>query len=118
MLAHEISHVTQQHLLRAFEDEQKCAADVLAMLGAIVASAHQSPYSTSNSGVGAIVTAEGIAEQLQINFTRADEAEADRVGIQTLASAGYDPDAMADFFDAHAARDAPGSTTTTCRSCS
>lgn len=100
VLAHEISHVTQQHLVRAVEAEQKYAPlMVLAMVGAIVASAHQSPYNTSNSGVGAIVTAEGLAEQMQINFTRADESEADRIGIQTLAKAGYDPDAMADFFD-------------------
>ncbi len=100
VLAHEISHVTQQHLVRAVEAEQKYAPlMVLAMVGAIVASAHQSPYNTSNSGVGAIVTAEGIAEQMQINFTRADESEADRIGIQTLAKAGYDPDAMADFFE-------------------
>jgi predicted Zn-dependent protease len=100
VLAHEISHVTQQHLVRAVEAEQKYAPlMVLAMVGAIVASAHQNPYSTSNTGVGAIATAEGIAEQMQINFTRADESEADRIGIQTLAKAGYDPDAMADFFE-------------------
>ncbi|HEX4481436.1 MAG TPA: M48 family metalloprotease [Rudaea sp.] len=100
VLAHEISHVTQQHLVRAVEAEQKYAPlMVLAMVGAIVATAHQSPYNTSNSGVGAIATAEGLAEQMQINFTRADESEADRIGMQTLAKAGYDPDAMADFFE-------------------
>ncbi|MDR3388392.1 MAG: M48 family metalloprotease [Rudaea sp.] len=99
VLAHEISHVTQQHLVRAVEAEQKYAPLlVLAMVGAIVASAHQSPYSTSNSDIGAIATAEGLAAQMQINFTRADESEADRVGIQTLAKANFDPDAMADFF--------------------
>lgn len=100
VLAHEISHVTQQHLVRAVEAEQKYAPlMVLAMVGAIVAASHQSPYSTSNTDVGAIATVEGLAEQMQINFTRADELEADRIGIQTLAKAGYDPDAMADFFE-------------------
>jgi beta-barrel assembly-enhancing protease len=100
VLAHEISHVTQQHLVRAVEAEQKYAPlMVLAMLGAIVAASHQSPYSTSNADVGAIASIEGLAAQMQINFTRADESEADRVGIQTLAKAGYDPEAMADFFD-------------------
>jgi predicted Zn-dependent protease len=99
VLAHEISHVTQQHLVRAVEAEQKYAPlMVLAMVGAIAASAHQSPYSTSNSGIGAIAAAEGLAAQMQINFTRADESEADRVGIQTLAKANFDPDAMAEFF--------------------
>src|SRR6185369_12476444 len=50
----------------------------------------QNPYSTSNSDVGAIAVAQGLAAQMQINFTRADESEADRVGIQTLAKAGFD----------------------------
>ncbi|HSN00570.1 MAG TPA: M48 family metalloprotease [Rudaea sp.] len=99
VLAHEISHITQQHLVRAVEAEQKYAPLlVLAMVGAIVASAHSSPYSTSNSDMGAIATATGLAQQMQINFTRADEEEADRVGIQTLAKANFDPDAMAEFF--------------------
>src|SRR5512141_1085259 len=99
VLAHEVSHITQNHLVRAVEAEQKMAPlMVLAMIGAIAASAHQSPYSTGNSDMGAIAVAQGLAAQMQINFTRADEAEADRVGIQTLAKAGFDPDAMAEFF--------------------
>jgi predicted Zn-dependent protease len=100
VIAHEVSHITQNHLVRAVEAEQKMAPlMVLAMIGAIAASAHQSPYSTSNSDVGAIAVAQGLAAQMQINFTRADEAEADRVGIQTLAKAGYDPDSMAEVFE-------------------
>jgi len=99
VLAHEISHVTQQHLVRAVEAEQKYAPlMVLAMLGAIVAASHQGSGSTSNADMGAIATAQGIMQQLQINFTRADESEADRIGIQTLARANFDPDAMAGFF--------------------
>jgi predicted Zn-dependent protease len=86
--------------VRAVEAEQKMAPlMVLAMIGAIAASAHQNPYSTSNADVGAIAVAQGLAAQMQINFTRADESEADRVGIQTLAKAGYDPDAMAEVFE-------------------
>lgn len=100
VLAHEISHVTQHHLIRAAEAEQKYAPlMVLAMVGAVIASAHQSPYSTGNTDVGAIATAQGLMQQMQINFTRADESEADRVGIQTLAKANFDPYAMADVFE-------------------
>lgn len=99
VLAHEISHVTQQHLVRAVEAERKYAPlMVLAMIGAIAASAHQSPGSTSNADMGALATAQGLIQQMQINFTRADESEADRIGIQTLARANFDPDAMAEFF--------------------
>src|SRR4051794_32641924 len=100
VLAHEISHVTQQHLVRAVEAEQKYAPlMVLAMVGAIVAAAHSGAGSTSNADVGAIATAQGLMQQMQINFTRADESEADRIGIQTLAHANFDPDAMAGFFE-------------------
>jgi predicted Zn-dependent protease len=42
---------------------------------------------------------QGLLMQRQINFTRKDEIEADRAGIQTLANAGYDPNAMASFFE-------------------
>ena len=38
-------------------------------------------------------------QQMYINFTRANEAEADRLGIITLSQAGYDPKGMADFFE-------------------
>ncbi|HEY8010802.1 MAG TPA: M48 family metalloprotease [Rudaea sp.] len=100
VLAHEISHITQNHLIRAVEAEQKMEPlMILAMIGAIAASSHQSPYSSSNSGIGAMATVQGLAAQMQINFTRQDEAEADRVGIYTLAKSGFDPDAMADFFE-------------------
>jgi beta-barrel assembly-enhancing protease len=100
VLAHEISHVTQNHLIRAVEAEAKMTPlMILAMIGAIAASTHQSPYSTSNSDVGAIAAVQGLAAQMQINFTRADETEADNVGINTLAKSGFDPDAMGEFFE-------------------
>jgi predicted Zn-dependent protease len=49
---------------------------------------------------GAIAAAQGMAVQQQINFTRSQEYEADRVGIGFLASAGFDPQAMGNFFEA------------------
>ena len=95
VLAHEISHITQQHLLRAFEDMKKMSLPtMLAMLGILIASSHR----TDDAGTAAIMTGTSLMQQRQINFTRHDEAEADRVGIQTMARAGYDPMAMADTF--------------------
>ncbi len=95
VLAHEISHITQQHLLRAFEDAQKTSLPIaLAMLGALIASSHAG----GDAAEAVLATGTSLIQQRQINFTRQDEAEADRVGIQTLARAGFDPNAMADFF--------------------
>ena len=45
-----------------------------------------------------MVSAMGLMQQRQIDYTRSNESEADRLGIQTLARSHYDPAAMADFF--------------------
>ena len=97
VIAHEIGHITQNHLQRAFEDSKKDAPLMaLVLLGAIVAGA------SSRSGdapMAVLAGGQGLIAQKSINFTRHDEIEADRVGIQTLANAGFDPNAMAAFFE-------------------
>lgn len=95
VLAHEIAHISQDHLLRAFEDSQKASLPIaLAMLGAIIASQGAS----GDGAEAAMVAGTSLIQQRQINFTRKDEIEADRVGIQTLARADFDPQYMASFF--------------------
>jgi predicted Zn-dependent protease len=54
---------------------------------------------SSDATMGAIAAAQGAAAQAQINFTRENESEADRVGIGVLAAAGFDPNAMPSFFE-------------------
>ena len=96
VIAHEIGHITQNHLQRAFEASRNDAPLMaLVLLGAILAGA------SSHSGdapMAVLAGGQGLIAQKSINFTRKDEIEADRVGIQTLAKAGFDPNAMADFF--------------------
>jgi len=96
VMAHEIAHVTQRHVLRAVEKAQRDQLPImLGMLGAILAS------SQAGSGDGvqaAIVGGMSMIQQRQIDYTRSNEHEADRLGIQTLSRAGYEPIAMADFF--------------------
>jgi len=97
VLAHEISHVQQQHILRAFEDIKKMSVPVmLAMLGVLIASSHRN----DDAGMAGLMAGTSLMQQHQINFTRNEEAEADRFGIQTLARAGFDPNAMAGAFQA------------------
>jgi len=105
VLAHEISHVTQRHISRAvFANQRSSILTRAAMLGAILLGA------VGGSGdviTGAIATAQGIAAQQQINFTRANEYEADRVGVGVLAAAGFDPMGMPDFFETLARQTGP-----------
>lgn len=94
VLAHEIAHVTQRHIARRMESSIE---DLLPILLGTVALA----IATQGQGDGAQAAMAGgmaLIQQRQINFTRANEHEADRVGIQTLARAGFDPAGMAAFF--------------------
>jgi len=95
VMAHEIVHVTQRHMARNAEMQQKMSIPMMAaMLGAILI-ATQNP----DAGQAALAVVQGTAMQAQINFTRANEEEADRIGIQLLERAEFDPNGMPAFFE-------------------
>ena len=100
VLAHEIAHVTQDHVLRGVERAQKDSIPILlAMLGAVAAAQAAGGSSSGEASQAAVASGMALMQQRQIDFTRTHEAEADRLGIQTLDRAGYDPEAMAGFFE-------------------
>jgi beta-barrel assembly-enhancing protease len=99
VLSHEIAHVTQEHVLRSVERAQKDSIPILlAMLGAVAAASAAGGNSADDGAMAAIAVGQGLAAQRQIDYTRSNEAEADRLGIRTLARSGYDPAAMASMF--------------------
>jgi len=96
VMAHETAHVTQHHIARMIVDQSKQSiTSVAAVLAAILLGA----IGGGQAIEGGLAAAQGLAVQHQINFTRDNEMEADRVGIGFLAGAGYDPNAMAGFFE-------------------
>ncbi|SEP83372.1 Putative Zn-dependent protease, contains TPR repeats [Ectothiorhodospira magna] len=95
VIAHEIAHVTQRHIARAYAGSTRIdLATGLAVLAGIIASAH-----APEVGQAAIIGGMAGAAQARINFTRAHEQEADRIGISILAAAHYDPQSMPGFFE-------------------
>ncbi len=95
VLAHEIAHITQQHLYRALENQQAMTIPLaLAMLGLILIGG-----GSGEAIQGALIGAQAAAQQASIYFTRQNETEADRIGIRTLSIAGYDPAGMVEFFE-------------------
>jgi predicted Zn-dependent protease len=97
VLAHEIAHVTQRHIARSVQDAGRTGlASAAAVLAAILIGA--ATGMPSDAIMGTVAAAQGLAAQQQINFTRSNETEADRVGVGILASAGFDPNGMAAFF--------------------
>jgi len=96
VMAHEIAHVTQRHLTRLLEDRKRLSIPATA---ALIAAAVLEAQVDPNLGVATITGIHAAMVQRYINFTRAHEKEADRIGIATLAAAGFDPYAMLGFFE-------------------
>jgi predicted Zn-dependent protease len=95
VLAHEIAHVTQRHIARMVaHQKQSQIASLAAMAIAILAA-----RASSQAAEAALTLGQAGVIQNQLNFTRDNEREADRVGLQTLERAGFDPRAMTTFFD-------------------
>ena len=95
VLAHEIAHVTQKHLVRAYDSASRMGLPMAAALLAAILIGTQD----SEAGQAAIMSVQAGSIQQQINFTRANEKEADRIGMQTLMRSEFDPKGMPGFFE-------------------
>lgn len=95
VMAHEISHVTQRHLARALTESSSNPATMFATILAGILLASQNP----DAGAALIYGGQAALIQSQINFTRSNEHEADRIGIRILQEAGINPEGMASFFE-------------------
>src|SRR5689334_5909716 len=95
VLAHEVAHVSQRHIARGLGQDQQMQMPVLAALAAALLLGRAHPDLAS----GAMVAAQAGAVQTSLAYSRDFEREADRVGLQTLEAAGFDPRAMAVFFE-------------------
>ncbi|MGL4735242.1 MAG: M48 family metalloprotease [Enterovibrio sp.] len=94
VIAHEIAHLTQRHLARAMEDQaRKSALTTAALIGSALLA-----VAAPQAGIAAFQTTTAASLQDKINYTRSNEQEADRIGMQTLAKARFDPQAMPSFF--------------------
>jgi predicted Zn-dependent protease len=95
VLAHEISHVTQRHIARMINNQQSSEwISLAAMALAILAARSNSQMAEAAAAIGP-----ALVLQQQLNFSRDYEREADRIGLQLLEKAGFDPQGMVLFFE-------------------
>ncbi len=95
VMAHEIAHITQRHLYRAFEAANRLSIPTAAATLAAILIGTQSPAAAQ----AALIAIQAGSIQFQIDFTRDNEKEADRVGMKTLAKSSYNPRSMPTFFE-------------------
>lgn len=94
VLAHEIAHVELMHSMQMIEKAKNVnLMSMVSILAAILVASSQ------DVEAGAAIMHTGVAGSIQsmINFTRENEYEADRLGVEVLKKSDYNPEAMADF---------------------
>ncbi|MEG0407100.1 MAG: M48 family metalloprotease, partial [Acinetobacter sp.] len=96
VMAHEIAHVAQRHYSRSQEAFK--GQGLLALAGILVGAAIAS---TADGDVGSAVMlgTQAALMDKQLSYSRNQEREADRIGMQFMYSAGYNPQSMADYFE-------------------
>ncbi len=95
VLAHEISHVSQNHIARMFDSQSKAGLVSMAALALAILAARSNP----DLAQGLAMASQAGLMQAQLDYTREHEREADRIGLQVLEAAGFDARAMATFME-------------------
>jgi predicted Zn-dependent protease len=95
VMAHEISHITQRHILRSFERHKRMTIPrTAAMIAAALLGA-----ADPRAGQAAMMAVQAGDIQSMLDYTRAHEREADNLGMQTLVASGFNASAMPSFFE-------------------
>ncbi len=96
VMAHELAHLSQRHYARGLDQQRRQQPLTLT---AILASILIAATVGGDIGTAAILGTQAGLQQNQLAYSREHEREADRIGMQTLARAGFDPAAMPTFFE-------------------
>jgi len=96
VLSHEIAHLSQRHFSRGVEFQQKQQPLTLAaMLASFVLMATVG----GDAGLAAMSATQAAAQSSALRYSRTNEQEADRIGMQTMVAAGLDPHAAPAMFE-------------------
>ncbi|MCH7314416.1 M48 family metalloprotease [Acinetobacter sp. ANC 3882] len=96
VMAHEIAHVSQRHYSRSQEAFK--GQGLLALAGILVGAAIAS-QTDGNAGAAVMMGTQAALMDNQLSYSRNQEREADRIGMQFMSAAGYNPQSMADYFE-------------------
>ena len=96
VMAHEIAHVAQRHYSRSQEAFK--GQGLLALAGILVGAAIASK-ADGDVGSAVMLGTQAALMDRQLSYSRNQEREADRIGMQFMYSAGYNPQSMADYFE-------------------
>jgi beta-barrel assembly-enhancing protease len=96
IIAHEMGHLSQRHYARMLEQRKNAMAP---MLAGMIAGLALLANSQSDSGLAVMMGTQGLTQAAALSFSRENEQEADRIGMQTMIEAKLDPYAASDMFE-------------------
>ncbi len=95
VIGHELAHLSQRHFARSVENNRinsvKTLAAMLASIALIAAS--------GDAGIAALSLTQRLAQDEFLRYSRQNEREADRIGMNILLKSNMDPYAVADMFN-------------------
>ncbi|MDE7469084.1 MAG: M48 family metalloprotease [Desulfovibrionaceae bacterium] len=91
VIAHEIAHITNRHIAKRIERTQKIT--LTSLLTGLAGLA------LGPAGIGVLLGSLGVGQNSMLYFSRIDEGEADKAGMQYLVQAGYNPFGLSQSFD-------------------
>lgn len=95
VLAHEIAHVTQRHVVRMIAQQRRGSMLSMAAMALALLAARSNPQ----AAMGGMMLGDHVMRTSALSFSRDAEREADRLGLEMLRQAGFEPQGMAAFFN-------------------
>lgn len=96
VMAHEIAHVSQRHFSRS---EEAFKGQTLLSLAGLLAGVALAAQAGGDAGAAVMLGTQAALLDKQLTYSRNQEREADRIGMQYMYAAGYNPQSMADYFE-------------------
>ena len=95
VVAHEISHVSQRHYQHRNDEKTK---QLLMQAGGLLAGVAASKVGDGDAAAAVMLGSQAMSANAAASYSRGQEREADRIGMQIMNQAGYDVNAMPSFF--------------------
>lgn len=95
VLAHEIAHVTQRHVVRMLAQQRRASIISMATMALTLLAARSNPQ----AAMGGMMLGDHVLRSSTLSFSRDAEREADRLGLEMLRQAGFEPQGMSVFFN-------------------
>lgn len=99
VLAHEIGHVSQRHIARMIESQRSNLPLTIGSLLLAILAARAGGNSGGHAAAAIAMGSQAAMVQSMLNYSQDAEREADRIGLQTLYNAGFNPQGMVGFFE-------------------